>query len=215
MSNQSKEINRFFSLADRSEVDELLAMVILTERQYRIFEMKYIKGNDINFIADTIGLSSYAVDKELKKIRAKIAKYLERVASKKRRRVVLNGIEYPSVKEASVVTGHREYTIIKWCKRGYDVDGNPCRYADETQKEIPLVRQLHPHSASPKAVIVDGVRYETVQDGAKAIGTWSESIIRAIKENRKCKGHTCQYANQQPSRGNSDKSTSEGSTTNG
>lgn len=139
----------------------------------------------------------------------------ERVASKLRKRVVLNGIEYKSVKEASVVTGHREYTIIKWCKRGYDFDGNPCRYADETQKEIPLVRQLHPHSASPKAVIVDGVRYETVQDGAKAIGTWSESIIRAIKENRKCKGHTCQYANQQPSRGNSDKSTSEGSTTNG
>ena len=76
MSKQSKVINSFFSLADRSEVDELLSRIILSERQFRIFEMKYLKGHDINFIADTIGLSPYAVDKELKKIRMKIAKYL-------------------------------------------------------------------------------------------------------------------------------------------
>lgn len=76
MSDQIKGINAFFALADRNEIDEVLSRVILTERQYRIFDMKYIKGNDINFIADTIGLSPYGVDKELKKIRAKIAKYL-------------------------------------------------------------------------------------------------------------------------------------------
>lgn len=77
MSKQSKGINSFFSLADRNEVDNVLSRIILTERQYTIFEMKYIKGKDINFIADTVGLSSYAVDKELRKIRAKIAKALD------------------------------------------------------------------------------------------------------------------------------------------
>ena len=77
MSKQSKEINSFFSLAERSEVEEVLSRIILTERQFRIFEMKYIKGNDINFIADTVGLSSSAVDKELRKIRAKISKALD------------------------------------------------------------------------------------------------------------------------------------------
>lgn len=76
MSKQSKGINSFFSLADRNEVNDVLSRIILTERQHTIFEMKYIKGKDINFIADTIGLSSYAVDKELRKIRAKIAKAL-------------------------------------------------------------------------------------------------------------------------------------------
>lgn len=76
MSKQSNGINSFFSLADRNEVDNVLSRIILTERQHTIFEMKYIKGKDINFIADTIGLSSYAVDKELRKIRAKIAKAL-------------------------------------------------------------------------------------------------------------------------------------------
>lgn len=76
MSKQSKGINSFFSLADRNEINDVLSRIILTERQHTIFEMKYIKGKDINFIADTIGLSSYAVDKELRKIRAKIAKAL-------------------------------------------------------------------------------------------------------------------------------------------
>lgn len=76
MSKQSKGINSFFSLADKNEVDNVLSRIILTDRQSRIFEMKYLKGNDINFIADTIGLSSYSVDKELRKIRAKIAKAL-------------------------------------------------------------------------------------------------------------------------------------------
>ncbi len=76
MSKQSKGINSFFILADREEVNDVLSRIILTERQHTIFEMKYINGKDINFIADTIGLSSYSVDKELRKIRAKIAKAL-------------------------------------------------------------------------------------------------------------------------------------------
>lgn len=76
MSKQSKGINSFFILADREEVNDVLSRIILTERQHTIFEMKYIKGKEINFIADTIGLSSYSVDKELRKIRAKIAKAL-------------------------------------------------------------------------------------------------------------------------------------------
>ena len=77
MSEQTKAINSFFRLALREDVDGLLGKLVLTERQSTIFEMKYIQGHDINFIADTIGLSPYAVDKELKKIRAKIAKCLD------------------------------------------------------------------------------------------------------------------------------------------
>ena len=77
MPSQVKAINEFVRYADKNDIKVILDNILLTERQSIIFEMKYVKGNDINFIADTIGLSSYAVDKELKKIRAKIAKYLE------------------------------------------------------------------------------------------------------------------------------------------
>lgn len=127
---------------------------------------------------------------------------VEKVKKQTQKSVILNGVYYPSVKKASLNTGHTEGTICKWCKRGYDVDGNPCRYAHEEQKNIPVIKKSHPRATTPKAVIVDDIYYETVQDGANAIGGWPENLIRAIKANRTYKGHTCKYANQQPSQEN-------------
>lgn len=138
----------------------------------------------------------------------------EKVASQTRKKVILNGIIYNSIKEASKKTNRSETAIIKWCRRGYDDNANPCRYANEEQKEIPLIVKLHPKAVSYKAVIIDGIRFETVSDAAKYIGCWSESLIRCIKAGRNCKGHTCKYDNQQPSPTNTDKSSREGSTTN-
>lgn len=125
-----------------------------------------------------------------------------RVASKRKRPVVLNGIVFTGIKDASIATGRAYSSITKWCKRGYDDAGSPCSYLGETQKEIPHIMKTHPKAATPKAVIVDGIFYDTVTDGAKSIGVWAESLIRAIKSNRKIKNHTCSYANQQPSRKN-------------
>ena len=67
-----------------------------------------------------------------------------------------------------------------------------------------------------KAVIIDGIYFDSVIKGAEYIGTWDVYLTKCIKEkNGLCKGHKCEYANQQPSRGKVDNSTSEGSTTNG
>lgn len=76
MSNLTKEINSFFRLAGKDDVDLILSKMILTDRQMVIFDMRYIKGKDINFIADTIGCCSRVVQKELKTIRTKLAKQL-------------------------------------------------------------------------------------------------------------------------------------------
>jgi len=77
MSEQSKAVNSFFRIALREDVDGLVSQLVLTERQSKIFQMKYIQGHDVNFIADTIGSSPYSIDKELRKIRTKIAKALD------------------------------------------------------------------------------------------------------------------------------------------
>ena len=76
MSSQVKAINEFFRLADRDDVDGILASIILTDRQQRMFEMRYIRGLDINFIADTLGCCPRVVNKELRLVRAKISKHL-------------------------------------------------------------------------------------------------------------------------------------------
>ena len=70
------------------------------------------------------------------------------------------------------------------------------------------------NSRKRKPVIIDGIKYCSVKAGAEAIGVDISSLIYALKDGRKCKGHECKYDNQQPSHENTDKSIVEGSTTN-
>lgn len=67
-----------------------------------------------------------------------------------------------------------------------------------------------------KPVLVDGKMFDTVRKAAEYIGT-SDIYLTSCLRHRGgvCKGHTCEYGNQQPSRGKADNSTSDGSTTNG
>ena len=77
MSTTSKAVNAFFRDAIRKDVDGLAYDLLLTTRQEKIYEMFYIKRQDINFIADSIGCCSRVVQKELKTIRKKIVNHLE------------------------------------------------------------------------------------------------------------------------------------------
>lgn len=133
----------------------------------------------------------------------------EKVNSKKKRKVIVKGIYFDSVKSAAQHFNRYPTQITLWCKRGYDTEGEPCRYADEPQKNISN-RKI----TCSKKVIIDGKTFNSVKEGAEYIGVWSETLIRAIKQNRPCKGHICEYDNQQPSRRKSGNSTTEGSTTN-
>lgn len=137
------------------------------------------------------------------------------VAEKNRKPVIINGKRYEGVTFAAKELKVTDQTIVNWCRQGYDGLGNPCRYEGEEQKEIPLIKKLHPRATSPRAVLIDGIRFETVKDGASYIGVSSTLLIRKIQANKPCKGHNCKYDNQQPSRTKSDNSSAEGSTTNG
>ena len=64
--------------------------------------------------------------------------------------VIINGKTYDGTVDAARDLGVWENTVLNWCKRGYDTDGNPCRYADEEQKEYTV------HKTSSKAILIDG-----------------------------------------------------------
>lgn len=66
-------INAYFKIATRADVNNLLSKIILSERQQRIFEMFYIKRQNIGFIADTLGFSERVISEELDIIRRKIS----------------------------------------------------------------------------------------------------------------------------------------------
>lgn len=76
MSELIKFINAFFKDAVREDVENVKSKIILSERQEKIFEMFYIKRNDINFIADTLGVCPMVINNELKAIRQKIIKVI-------------------------------------------------------------------------------------------------------------------------------------------
>ena len=60
----------------RKDVEGLSYELLLSDRQLQVYEMFYLKKQDINFIADTIGCCPRVVQKELKTIRKKIVNAL-------------------------------------------------------------------------------------------------------------------------------------------
>ena len=72
MSATVRKINEWFKNANRYDVNELLEKIILSERQARIFEMFYLKRQNIGFIADSLGFSERVISEELDLIRCKI-----------------------------------------------------------------------------------------------------------------------------------------------
>lgn len=77
MSIITKRINRFFKDATKEDVNKLSDKILLSERQEKIFTMFYIKKQSINFIADSLFVSTMTINNELKAIRKKISKVME------------------------------------------------------------------------------------------------------------------------------------------
>lgn len=132
------------------------------------------------------------------------------VREKNCKKVILGNKVYNSIKDLAKEYNINDTAIQYWLKRGYGRNNKPCYYYGTEPKKY----TIKTHEASNKPICIDGVYFKSVKSGAKYIGVWSESIIRAIKNNKLCKGHKCEYVNQQPSHMNSDKSSMEGSTTN-
>lgn len=139
-------------------------------------------------------------------------KTVEKVIKSKSKPIIYNNKEYLNAKVLAKECGLKSgNSIYYWIKRGYGENLTPCYYKEDGYKDF----KIKSHETSNKPIVVDGVVYKNIKTAAENLGVWSESLIRAIKENRKCKGHICKYANQQPSHENSKKnSIVEGSTTN-
>ena len=76
MNTTVRKINKWFRTATKADVNELLTKIIISERQTRVFEMFYLKRQNIGFIADTLYISQRVVSEELEIIRGKIIKVI-------------------------------------------------------------------------------------------------------------------------------------------
>ena len=135
---------------------------------------------------------------------------VKKVTEKIKKKVCIGDRVFDGIIDVAKEYGVRDASIHYWLQRGYSSDFKPCYYYGE---EVPKIK-LRTHCNNAKAVIVDGIRFEKLKDAANSINTDPSVLLRALKENRPCKGHICKYDNQQPSQTNTDNSSLEGSTTN-
>lgn len=129
----------------------------------------------------------------------------EKVSKKLRKAVIIDGIEYDGLITASKVFKVTPEAIGYWCRKGKNSKGQICFYKDK--------KQTKPQVGKP--VIIDNKYFETIIQASEYLECSSSNLSKALREGKTTyKGHTCKYANQQPSQGNSNKSTLKGSTTN-
>ena len=125
-------------------------------------------------------------------------KVAQEISKQRSTPVIIDGTQYNSAREASVALNVHIETVRRWCKRGYNTDGNPCRYANQEQPDFQI------KTTCSKSVIVDGQIFPSVRAAADFIGVKDSSpLVRALKANKTYKGHIVAYANQQPSKENS------------
>lgn len=128
--------------------------------------------------------------------------------------VVYKDIRYECIKDFANEIGIGERTASEWLKRGFNPDGIPCRYENDTRELVYVNRHTMRNKSKSKPVIVNGVEYRSVEEASCSLHIAKTTIYAYLQGRRKSTKYICKYGNQQPSRGNTDNSTPEGSTTN-
>lgn len=127
----------------------------------------------------------------------------------KQKPVTYNGKHYKSSAELGRIVGVSQTTASRWCRNGRDPYGNLCRYDDDKREIICSTEK------NKIPVIINGIWYPSKEKARKAIGVTAYTLTQYLEGKKKDDRYICKYDNQQPSQGNTDKSTLEGSTTNG
>lgn len=77
MSEAVRKINEFFRDALNKDIEHIKLEILLSDRQKDVFERFYLRKQDINFIADTLGVCPMVINNELKAIRKKLIKIID------------------------------------------------------------------------------------------------------------------------------------------
>lgn len=119
--------------------------------------------------------------------------------------IIYDGTEFESAIKVAEYVNKDKRTVIRWCKKGFSTDGTPCRFKGDKTEYI-YQKPNKAHGMIP--VTINGIYYESERAACDALKCDYRKLYQLIKG---------QYgqANQQPSCGKSDNSTTEGSTTNG
>lgn len=118
---------------------------------------------------------------------------------------------FKNVKELSLELKHSSSTINRWLRKGFSSNGIVCKYTDD-DNEYTYKKPNKTHNNI--MISINGIIYNSIKEASYKTGYSAVTIRKYLKCQDKNKKLQCEYANQQPSHTNSDKSSVEGSTTN-
>lgn len=105
-----------------------------------------------------------------------------------KRAVIYKGERYESSTQLGLEVGVSQTTASRWCRKGRDSYGNPCRYVDDirTDKEQPIKQKCIP-------VIVNGVNYPSKEEAGRALGISAYLIGQYLKGLKTDGKYECKY----------------------
>ncbi|MBE5850028.1 MAG: hypothetical protein E7298_07715 [Lachnospiraceae bacterium] len=115
----------------------------------------------------------------------------KKVAEQNSRKVCVEDKIYDSLKEVAKEFEVSSQCFFYWLQRGYTRDFQRCYYYGEEPKDLVILN--HNGEKYPIPVVLDGVTYRSVSQAAQAVGGKPSSLIKALKQGRTYKGHTCHY----------------------
>ena len=128
------------------------------------------------------------------------------------RPLIYIGEVYESPIDLAKVLGAHNSTVCKWAKKGFDPNGNECRYIDDEERHT--YKKYVNGESNKKPIWVNGILYSSKSEAEKQLGLSKGYLAPYIAGTRKNKKYICVYDNQQPSQMKSDNSNLEGSETN-
>lgn len=113
------------------------------------------------------------------------------VVEQKRRAVIIDGIEYSSVKDVVEKFDVAFQTVKHWCDKGVNPNGQICRYKDAAQKVFVGKRY---NKGGCREIIYDGKIYESGIDLAVELGISNSTVTLWAQKGFSPKGVPCRYA---------------------
>lgn len=94
------------------------------------------------------------------------------------KKVIYKGIIYNSKKEFCSINKISKNTGYKWCKKGFDSQGNECRLLGDTNEYV-----FKRNMTSSKPIIIDGIRYPSVLEASRVLGIKETTLHYHIHNN--------------------------------
>ena len=113
--------------------------------------------------------------------------------------VIYKGKQYEAVIDLAQDINISENTCHHWLKRGFDPNGNPCRYLNDTRELVFQNRHTKRNKNRAKSVIVNGVKYNSCQEASEKLNLKKSTLYSYLNGSRKNSKYICTYDNQQPS----------------